>query len=363
MTDLRHLHAARDRLRARPLRRRPARGQARRRDRAAQPLAPPAGRRRAARRDRAEEHHHDRADRRREDRDRAPAREARAGAVPEGRGVEVHRGRLRRARRRVDRARSRRARRAAGAPRRRSARCAPRPRSAPRSACSTRCCRATPSAAPSDAEPPRRRRRDAREAAQDAAPGPARRPRDRGRAGRRRRNAADVDLHAAGRRGDGRPVQGPARQLLPEEDARAGSCEIPAAREALHRRGGDAARRRRRACASCAIERVEQTGIVFIDEIDKIAAPARGGKHGPDVSREGVQRDLLPIVEGSTVHDQARRRCAPTTSCSSPPAPSTSRSRRDLIPELQGRFPIRVELRASAAGGLRADPDRAATTR
>ena len=104
-----HDDAARDRLRARPLHRRAAQRQARGRDRAAQPLAPPAGARGAARRDRAEEHHHDRPDRRREDRDLAPPRQARAGAVPQGRGLEVHRGRLRRPRRRVDHPRPRRA--------------------------------------------------------------------------------------------------------------------------------------------------------------------------------------------------------------------------------------------------------------
>ena len=90
-----------------------------------------------------------------------------------------------------------------------------------------------------------------------------------------------------------------------------------------------------------AIEKVEQSGIIFLDEIDKIAGKDQG--HGPDVSREGVQRDLLPIVEGSTVNTKygpvntdhilfiasgAFHMCKPS----------------DLIPELQGRFPIRVEL-------------------
>lgn len=90
-----------------------------------------------------------------------------------------------------------------------------------------------------------------------------------------------------------------------------------------------------------AIERVEQTGIVFIDEIDKIAS--RGSSYGPDVSREGVQRDLLPIVEGSTVTtkygpvktDHILFIAAGAFHVSKP---------SDLIPELQGRFPIRVEL-------------------
>ena len=54
-----------------------------------------------------------------------------------------------------------------------------------------------------------------------------------------------------------------------------------------------------------AVERVEQSGIVFIDEIDKVAVGS-GGKHGPDISREGVQRDLLPIVEGSTIGSRSR---------------------------------------------------------
>ncbi|MDH3359788.1 MAG: ATP-dependent protease ATPase subunit HslU, partial [Desulfobulbaceae bacterium] len=94
-----------------------------------------------------------------------------------------------------------------------------------------------------------------------------------------------------------------------------------------------------------AIQRTEQTGIVFLDEIDKIASRQGGGSHGPEVSREGVQRDLLPIVEGATVTTKygmvktdhilfiasgAFHLCKPS----------------DLVPELQGRFPIRVELDA-----------------
>ena len=96
-----------------------------------------------------------------------------------------------------------------------------------------------------------------------------------------------------------------------------------------------------------AIEKVEQSGIIFLDEIDKVAGKDSG--HGPDVSREGVQRDLLPIVEGSTVTTKygpvrsdhilfiasgAFHTCKPS----------------DLIPELQGRFPIRVELNSLGAG-------------
>ena len=93
--------------------------------------------------------------------------------------------------------------------------------------------------------------------------------------------------------------------------------------------------------ARIAVERVEQNGIIFLDEIDKIAGRESG--HGPDVSREGVQRDILPIVEGTTVNtrygmirtDHILFIAAGAFHVSKP---------SDLIPELQGRFPIRVEL-------------------
>ena len=93
--------------------------------------------------------------------------------------------------------------------------------------------------------------------------------------------------------------------------------------------------------ARTAVARVEDAGIIFIDEIDKIAG--REGGHGPDVSREGVQRDILPIVEGTTVNtkygmvktDHILFIAAGAFHISKP---------SDLIPELQGRFPIRVEL-------------------
>jgi ATP-dependent HslUV protease ATP-binding subunit HslU len=91
-----------------------------------------------------------------------------------------------------------------------------------------------------------------------------------------------------------------------------------------------------------AIRRVEQAGIVFLDEIDKIAVGA-SGKHGPDVSREGVQRDLLPIVEGSTV--QTKHGPVATDHILFIAAGAFHVAKpADLIPEMQGRFPIRVEL-------------------
>lgn len=90
-----------------------------------------------------------------------------------------------------------------------------------------------------------------------------------------------------------------------------------------------------------AIERAEQTGIVFIDEIDKVAS--RGQGYGPDVSREGVQRDLLPIVEGSTVTTKHGAVKTEHILFIAAGAFHTAKP-SDLIPELQGRFPIRVEL-------------------
>ena len=95
-----------------------------------------------------------------------------------------------------------------------------------------------------------------------------------------------------------------------------------------------------------AVQRVEQAGIIFIDEIDKIASRdgmAAGGGHGPDVSREGVQRDILPIVEGTTVntkHGMVRTDHILFIAAGAFHVAKPS----DLIPELQGRFPIRVEL-------------------
>jgi ATP-dependent HslUV protease ATP-binding subunit HslU len=99
-----------------------------------------------------------------------------------------------------------------------------------------------------------------------------------------------------------------------------------------------------------AVERAESAGIVFLDEIDKIAG--RESVHGPDVSREGVQRDLLPIVEGTTVStkygpvrtDHVLFIAAGAFHVSKP---------TDLIPELQGRFPIRVELQSLGEADLR----------
>ena len=92
-----------------------------------------------------------------------------------------------------------------------------------------------------------------------------------------------------------------------------------------------------------AIQKVEQSGIIFLDEIDKIAG--RNSSHGPDVSREGVQRDLLPIVEGSSVTTKYGPVKTDHILFVASGAFHTVKP-SDLIPELQGRFPIRVELKA-----------------
>jgi ATP-dependent HslUV protease ATP-binding subunit HslU len=91
-----------------------------------------------------------------------------------------------------------------------------------------------------------------------------------------------------------------------------------------------------------AVERTEQSGIVFLDEIDKVASRGQGS-HGPDVSREGVQRDLLPIVEGSTVSTKYGPVRTDHVLFIAAGAFHVSKV-SDLIPELQGRFPVRVEL-------------------
>ena len=107
---------------------------------------------------------------------------------------------------------------------------------------------------------------------------------------------------------------------------------------------------------AAAIELAESVGIIFLDEIDKIVASEQ--THGADVSRQGVQRDLLPIVEGTTV--QTRYGFVQTDHILFIAAGAFHRAKpSDLMPELQGRFPIRVELTDLDQGGFRAHPHRA----
>ena len=326
-------------------------------------------RRRAARRDRAEEHHHDRPHRRRQDRDRAPPGEAGAGAVHQGRGLQVHRGRLRRPRRRVDDPRPRRAGHQHGA-RTRSRR-----RSRSARARARRGARARPAAAAA-----RRRRRRARA-----------RPRCRDRSARSRRartreklrrmlregklddRIVEIEVTAARRRRWSRCSRRRAwrrwsinlkdmfANLMPKKTKQRSMKRSRGAGDA-DAGGGRASWSTWTASTSEAIRRVEQSRH-RLHRRDRQDRRPRGQRSGPDVSREGVQRDLLPIVEGSHGQHQVRHGAHRPHPVHRRRAPSTCRKPSDLIPELQGRFPIRVELEPLDAGRLRAHPHRAARTR
>jgi ATP-dependent HslUV protease ATP-binding subunit HslU len=148
------------------------------------------------------------------------------------------------------------------------------------------------------------------------------------------------DRHQRGHRGDGHQHQGHAAQCSAAKRARkmrvAEALDYLVQEEEQKLIDMDQVTR-------VALERVESSGIIFLDEIDKIAGRESG--HGPDVSREGVQRDILPIVEGTTVNtrygfvrtDHILFIAAGAFHVSKP---------SDMIPELQGRFPIRVELKS-----------------
>ncbi|MEM1208892.1 MAG: ATP-dependent protease ATPase subunit HslU [Planctomycetota bacterium] len=134
-------------------------------------------------------------------------------------------------------------------------------------------------------------------------------------------------------------------KLMPEQSSRR-RCTVAEARRILIEQETDKLLDSEKVTAE-AIERTEQSGIVFLDEVDKIAAPDGGGKGGgsPDVSRQGVQRDLLPIVEGTAVN--TRHGIVHTDHVLFIAAGAFHvASVADLMPELQGRFPIRVELQA-----------------
>ena len=351
----REYDAAADRRRARQVRRRPADGEARRGHRPAQPLAPAAARAGAGRGDRAQEHPHDRPHRRRQDRDRPPAGAPRQGArssrsrPPSSPRSATSAATSSRWSATWSRSRS-------PWSRRRSARRCARPRPpAPRTACCSSWCRrgrSTPTCATSeenedDLAATREKLRD------KLARGRARRPAGRDR-GRRGGLPTLRDVHAAGRRGGGHQPQGHAAgPLRPQEEAaglgRRGARDPPAA-------GGREADRPRPGRPRGA--RARRAGGHRSSSTRSTRSPAARAARGPDVSREGVQRDLLPIVEGTTVTtkygmvktDHILFIAAGAFHVTKP---------SDLIPELQGRFPIRVELDAADRGGLRAHPDRA----
>ena len=137
--------------------------------------------------------------------------------------------------------------------------------------------------------------------------------------------------------------------------------EVSEAREILRRQEAEALIDRQDVAEEARL-RVEQAGIVFLDEIDKVAG--RNGGHGPDISREGVQRDLLPIVEGTTVTTKYGPVKTDHVLFIGAGAFHVAKP-SDMIPELQGRFPIRVELSALGEAEfvrILTEPDSALTT-
>ena len=278
-------------------------------------------------RGRAEEHPDDRADRRRQDRDRAPPGAAGAVAVPQGRGVEVHRGRLRRARRRVDGPRPGRDRGrhgARGADRRGAA---PRPSAAPRSGCSTCCCRRR---RPGGRTTTRRRRASRRSATRERLreqlrDGPARRAHRRDRRARAGRSRSfEIIAGLVGRGGRHQP-QGHA------------AGPVPGAHQEAAREGA------RGAASTCSQE--EQQKLVDMESVARDGGRARRGRAASSSSTRSTRSPGARAGTGPTSaaracsatscrSSRARRStrstgwCGPTTSCSSRPARSTCRSRR-----------------------------------
>ena len=215
----------------------------------------------------------------------------------------------------------------------------------PRSGCSICCCRRRAASR----RPTTRRTRSAIAHARAHARAAARRPpgRPRSSSSTRARPRCRRSRSSPGRRSrrsasNLKDMMGQFFQRAPE-DAPAAACP----RRSTHLAAEEQAKLvDMESVSRTAVQRVEQSGIIFIDEIDKIASRDGGhGGHGPDVSREGVQRDILPIVEGTTVNtkhgmvktDHILFIAAGAFHVSKP---------SDLIPELQGRFPIRVELDA-----------------
>jgi len=134
-------------------------------------------------------------------------------------------------------------------------------------------------------------------------------------------------------------LQGMFEKILPKSTTRR-EMNVAEGRKVLFEQECDALINREKVQAT-AIELAENTGLIFVDEIDKVVASEKA--HGADVSREGVQRDLLPIVEGTTV--QTRYGFVKTDHILFIAAGAFHRAKpSDLMPELQGRFPIRVEL-------------------
>ena len=229
-----------------------------------------------------------------------------------------------------------------------------RARMRPKSACSTRCCpQPKMMGFSTDAEPSPRDQETRQKFRKMLREGAAERPRDRARTARHSARRAD---HGAARHGRNagaalEHVRQPRRRAHQTAQAQGeGSAEAAASKRK------PASSSTRKSCAPARSTNAEQNGIVFIDEIDKIAR--RQETMGADVSREGVQRDLLPLVEGSTVSTKYGQIKTDHILFIASGAFHMSKP-SDLIPELQGRFPIRVELEFAGGGRLRAHPHRA----
>ena len=289
------LQPARDRLGAGPLHHRPGRGQARGRGRPAQPLAAPAAARGAARGGPAQEHPDDRADRRRQDRDRPASRQAGPGALRQGRGDQVHRGRLCRARRGADGAR----------PGRDRAHHDPRAPAQGGQGQGRAGRRGAPDRRPGRRQRPRRHPDRVPPAPAHRRPG---RPGGRDR-GRRQRRAVPADhghpRHARRQHGHGQP-QRHLRQGLRQPHQEAAPAGGRGHAELLDRPRRATSCSDQETITAEAINTVEQNGIVFLDEIDKITARSPSAP-APTSAAKGVQRDLLPLDRGHHRGHQARR--------------------------------------------------------
>jgi len=153
------------------------------------------------------------------------------------------------------------------------------------------------------------------------------------------KSSPPVEVFGAGMEGMGDNIKDMLGSLMPKKTKQK-KMKVPDAFKVLCRQEAEKLIDHDKATQE-ALERTEQSGIIFIDEIDKIAG--RQGTQGPDVSREGVQRDLLPIVEGSAIN--TRHGIVKTDHILFIAAGAFHSSKpSDLIPEFQGRFPIRVEL-------------------
>ena len=286
--------------------------------------------RRPSRRSLAEKHPDDRTDRRRQNRDLAASRKARRRAVPQGRSDEIHRSRLRRPRRRQHHPRSRRGRHRRSSRKPSARTCAPRPRRPPKSACIDALvgCGSSPATRDSFRKKLRNNELNDKEIDILVADTASQIPMFDmpGGASMTTINLGEMLGKALGQRTK------PRRVTVKD------SFDILIAEESDKLIDNDQ-------IVAEAIAAVQNNGIVFLDEIDKICSRGEGVRGGADVSREGVQRDLLPLIEGTTVATKHGPVKTDHILFIASGAFHVSKP-SDLLPELQGRLPIRVELSA-----------------